>query len=455
MYADRLDVITGLAKRRGFVFPASEIYPGARGAWDYGPLGVELKNNIKRQWWRTLVTGRDDVVGLDASVIAGPAMWEASGHTQHFAEPLTECQACQRCYAVAALTAQFTELHGRSPAPGLSDVNCPDCGTRGTFTDPRMFSALLSTSLGPNPPTPSYLRPEGTTGIICNFANVQQTARKKPPFGVAQIGQVFRNEIAPNNFLFRTREFEQADLVFFTQPDASAEWHQYWIDARMQWYVDLGINKDHLRLMEIAPAHSSERSINVEYHFDFVGAEWGGLEAISNRSDRDMQAHAKASGADLTHYDQEKSNRWLPHVVSASAGINRAVLCFLLDAYSEDMARNAKGGTDKRVVLKLDYRLAPIKVAVLPLSRNPELSPRARSLADALRGSWNVEFDDAGAIGRRYRRQDEIGTPYCVTLDFATPNDNAVTVRERDSMSQERVSVDQLEGYLNTRLRGA
>ncbi|MGH3429274.1 MAG: glycine--tRNA ligase, partial [Mycobacteriales bacterium] len=280
---------------------------------------------------------------------------------------------------------------------------------------------------------------------------------RKPPFGIAQIGKSFRNEIIPGNFLFRTREFEQMELEFFVKPGSDADLHQYWIDARQQWYTDLGVNKDNLRLYEHSVtqlAHYAKRTVDIEYRFDFMGREWGELEGIANRGDFDLATHATASGADLSHFDQESSERWIPYVIEPSCGVDRAMLCFLIDAYSVDQAPNAKGGNDSRVLLRLDPRLAPVKVAVLPLSRNAELSPRARVLVAALRQHWNVEFDDSGAIGRRYRRQDEIGTPMCVTVDFDTLEDQSVTVRDRDTMRQERVGVGQLEAYLATRLIG-
>lgn len=458
VYTDRLEVIMNLAKRRGFVYPSCEIYGGLRAAWDYGPLGVELKHNIKRQWWQAMVTDRDDVVGLDSCVVLAPEVWQASGHVEHFVDPLTECQACRRRFRYDQLREQFTERLGRAPDPRLADVNCPSCGTRGAFSEPRMFSGLMKTHVGPEDDQASaaYLRPETAQGIFVNYANVQQSARKKPPFGIAQIGKNFRNEISPGNFLYRMREFEQLELEYFVKPGSDDEWHQYWIDARVQWYVDLGIAKDNVRLREQSekerPSRFAKRGVNVEYRFDFIGAEWGELEGITNRTDHDLTAHAQASGADLSYYDQELGERWTPSAIEPSAGVDRAVLAFLLDAYTEDLAPNSKGGMDRRVVLRLDQRLAPIKIAVLPLSRNSELSPRARSVADSLRSQWSVEFDDAGAIGRRYRRQDEIGTPYCVTLDFDTPADGAATVRERDSMRQERVSLGKLEQYLAARL---
>jgi glycyl-tRNA synthetase len=460
MAADRMDTIVSLSKRRGFVYPSSEIYGGLRASWDYGPLGVELKNNVKRQWWRSTVTGREDVVGLDSSVILAREVWQASGHVETFTDPLTECQSCHKRYRADHLVEGYEAKHGRPPANGLADINCPNCGNKGSFTEPRQFNGLLKTFLGPvdDESGLAYLRPETAQGIFINYKNVEQTSRKKPPFGIAQIGKSFRNEITPGNFIFRTREFEQMEMEFFVKPGSDEEWHQYWIDARLQWYTDLGINKDHVRLYEHPQeklSHYSKRTVDIEYKFDFAGTEWGELEGIANRTDFDLTAHSKASGVDLSFFDQEAGERWTPYVIEPAAGVDRAVLTFMLDAYTEDEAPNAKGVMEKRAVMRLDHRLAPVKAAVLPLSRNTDLSPKARGLAAALRQHWNVDFDDAGAIGRRYRRQDEIGTPFCITVDFDTLDDNAVTVRERDSMAQERVSLDQVEGYLAQRLIGS
>jgi glycyl-tRNA synthetase len=460
MPADRLDALVSLSKRRGFVYPSSEIYGGLRASWDYGPLGVELKNNVKRQWWKSTVMGRDDVVGLDSCVILAREVWQASGHVETFSDPLTECQSCHKRYRADHLTEAYEHKHGRPPANGLADINCPNCGTKGAFTEPRQFSGLLKTYLGPveDESGLAYLRPETAQGIFINYKNVEQTSRKKPPFGIAQIGKSFRNEITPGNFIFRTREFEQMEMEFFVKPGEDEEWHQTWIDTRMEWYTGLGITKDRLRIYEHPKdklSHYSKRTVDIEYKFDFAGTEWGELEGIANRTDFDLTAHGKASGVDLSFFDQEAGERWVPYVIEPAAGVDRALLTFLLDAHTEDEAPNAKGVMEKRTVLKLDHRLAPIKAAVLPLSRNADLSPKARGLAAALRQHWNVDFDDAGAIGRRYRRQDEIGTPYCITVDFDSLDDNAVTVRERDSMAQERVSIDQVESYLATRLIGA
>jgi len=461
MASTALDSIVSLCKRRGFVFPCGEIYGGTRSAWDYGPLGVELKENIKRQWWRSTVTSRDDVVGLDSSVILPTKTWESSGHLATFTDPLTECQSCHKRFRADHLQEAVAAKHGIANADDvvLSDVACPHCGTRGSWTEPRPFSGMLKTYLGviEDQSGLHYLRPETAQGIFLNFVNVMSSARKKPPFGIAQTGKSFRNEITPGNFIFRTREFEQMEMEFFVVPGTDEEWHQTWIELRTDWYVGLGINRDNLRHFE-HPAekrsHYSTRTVDIEYRFNFPGREFDELEGIANRTDFDLKAHSAGSGQDLSYFDQASDERWTPYVIEPAAGLTRALMAFLIDAYATDEAPNSKGGVDKRTVLRLDPRLAPVKVAVLPLSRNAELSPKAKALSADLRQSWNVDFDDAGAIGRRYRRQDEIGTPYCVTVDFETLDDNAVTVRDRDSMRQERVGIDKVPVYFAERLLG-
>ena len=456
--ASTVDHVVSLAKRRGFVYPCGEIYGGTKSAWDYGPLGVELKENIKRQWWKSMVQTREDVVGLDSSIILPRQTWEASGHVATFSDPLIECQSCHKRHRQDHLQESYAEKAAKKGNPinpddvPMSDVVCPDCGTRGAWTEPKQFSGLLKTYLGvvDDESGLHYLRPETAQGIFLNFANVVTSQRMKPPFGIAQIGKSFRNEITPGNFIFRTREFEQMEMEFFVKPGEDEEWHQYWIDTRLQWYVDLGINPDNLRLYEHAKeklSHYSKRTVDVEYRFNFAGSEWGELEGVANRTDFDLSTHAKHSGADLSYFDQANNERYVPYVIEPAAGLSRSLMTFLVDAYTEDEAPNTKGGVDKRVVLKLDKRLAPVKIAVLPLSRNADLSPKAKDLAAELRRNWNVDFDDAGAIGRRYRRQDEIGTPFCVTVDFDTLEDQAVTVRERDTMAQERVSLDRISAY--------
>ena len=459
--ASVVDKVVSLAKRRGFVYPCGEIYGGTRSAWDYGPLGVELKDNIKRQWWRSMVQAREDMVGLDSSVILPRQTWEASGHVATFTDPLTECQSCHRRFRADHLQEEYAEKKGLDD-PDEVDLNtlaCPNCGTRGAWTEPRQFSGLLKTYLGVTEDESGlhYLRPETAQGIFINFKNVLQTSRKKIPFGIGQIGKSFRNEITPGNFIFRTREFEQMEMEFFVEPGTDEEWHQYWIDTRVKWYTDLGVNPDNLRQYEHPKdklSHYSKRTVDIEYRFGFTGSEWGELEGIANRTDFDLTTHSKHSGVDLSYFDQAKGERWVPYVIEPAAGLTRSLMAFLVEAYDEDQAPNTKGGVDSRIVLRLDPRLAPVKAAVLPLSRNEDLSPKARDLAAELRRHWNVDFDDAQAIGRRYRRQDEIGTPFCITVDFDTLNDQAVTIRERDSMQQERVALDQVGAWLGARLPG-
>jgi len=339
----------------------------------------------------------------------------------------------------------------------MANVACPHCGTKGAWTQPRMFNGLLKTYLGPVESEEGlhYLRPETAQGIFINFLNVMNSARRKPPFGIGQVGKGFRNEITPGNFIFRTREFEMMELEYFVEPGTDAEWHEYWLQQRWNWYVDLGIAESRLRFLEHPQeklSHYSTRTVDIEYAFNFGTKEFDELEGIANRTDFDLKTHSVHSGVDLSYFDQEKGQRWTPYVIEPAAGLTRATLAFLLDAYAEDEAPNAKGGVDKRTVLRLDPRLAPVKTAVLPLSRNADLTPKAKDLAAELRQVWTVEFDDAGAIGRRYRRQDEIGTPFCITLDFETLDDAAVTVRERDSMQQSRIGMDKIKGWLFERL---
>ena len=460
MPADLVETVVSLCKRRGFVYPCGEIYGGTRSAWDYGPLGVEMKENVKREWWRTVVQRREDVVGIDSSIILPRQVWEASGHVATFNDPLVECTSCHKRYRADQLAEEYAARTGLNVTEDrLNVVPCPNCGVRGEYTDPRAFSMMLKTHLGPveSEEGMQYLRPETAQGIFVNFLNVLTTSRRKPPFGVGQIGKSFRNEITPGNFIFRTREFEQMEMEFFVEPGTDEEWHQYWIDERLRWYTDLGVKPDNLRLYEHPReklSHYSKRTVDIEYRFGLAGQEWAELEGIANRTDFDLTTHTNHSGVDLSYFDQATNSRYRPFVIEPAVGVGRPMMAFLLDAYREDEAPNAKGGVDKRVVLSLDRRLAPVKAAVLPLSRNPDLTPKARDVAATLRQYWNVDFDDAGAIGRRYRRQDEIGTPFCVTVDFDSLHDHAVTVRERDSMAQERVSMDKLQGYLAGQLLG-
>ncbi|RFA12208.1 glycine--tRNA ligase [Subtercola boreus] len=457
----RLDAVIALAQHRGFVFPSGDIYGGTRSAWDYGPLGVELKENIKRQWWNTFVRGRRDMVGLDSAIILPTAVWEASGHVKVFSDPLTESLVTHKRYRADHLFEQYEAEHGHPPVNGLDDIPDPEHPKKiGQWSPIRQMSGMMKTYLGvvDDETGLHYLRPETAQGIFTNFANVLQTSRKKPPFGIGQIGKAFRNEITPGNFIFRTREFEQMEIEFFVKPGDDEEWQQTWMDLCWAWFTDLGIDPGNIRFFE-HPAeklsHYSKRTVDIEYRFEFTGSEWGELMGVANRTDYDLKTHSETSGKDLSYFDQTTGERYVPYVIEPSFGLTRALMAFLVDAYDEEEVPNAKGGTDKRVVLHLDPRLAPVTVAVLPLSRNEALSPLARQVADDLAGEWNIEFDDAQAIGRRYRRFDEIGTPFCVTVDFDSLEDAAVTVRDRDTMKQERVPIAELHAHLAERLRRA
>ncbi|MDN6399565.1 MAG: glycine--tRNA ligase [Brachybacterium sp.] len=457
--ASTLDNVIALAKKRGFVFPAGEIYGGTRSAWDYGPLGVELKENIKKQWWRTFVQSRGDMVGLDSSIILPTRVWEASGHVETFTDPLVECKSCHNRFREDHLLEAFEAKKGRAPEGGMAEIACPNCGTRGEFTEPQEFSGLVKTYLGAVSSEAGlhYLRPETAQGIFVNFLNVVTATRQKPPFGIGQIGKAFRNEITPGNFIFRTREFEQMEIEFFTTPENADQQFKDWVEACWEWFIDLGIDADNLRRFDVPEderAHYSAGTIDLEYRFGFQGSQWGELMGIANRTDFDLGAHTDGSGTKMQYFDQANNERYTPYVIEPSFGLTRSMMAFLVDAYTEDEAPNAKGGVDKRTVLKLDPRLAPVKVAVLPLSKSEDLVPRATQLADRLRRHWNVDMDVTQAIGRRYRRQDEIGTPFCITVDFEPAEDQSVTIRERDTMAQERVALDQVESYLATRLLG-
>lgn len=456
----KLDQVISLAKRRGFVFQAGEIYGGSRSAWDYGPLGVELKENIKREWWQSFVRGREDMVGLDSSIILPKAVWAASGHVATFTDPLVECTQCHKRHRQDHLIEAFVTKKNREPENGMADIVCPDCGTKGQWTEPQLFSGLMKTFLGPvdSDAGMAYMRPETAQGIFVNFNNVLTTSRKKPPFGIGQIGKAFRNEITPGNFIFRTREFEQMEIEFFVPGEEAEKWFKEWVELCWDWFLDLGMNPENMRRFDVPEderAHYSAGTIDFEYNFGFQGSQWGELMGVANRTDYDLNSHSKGSGTELSYFNQATGERFTPYVIEPSFGLTRSMMAFLVDAFTEDEAPNAKGGVDKRTVLKLNPRLAPVKAAVLPLSRNEDLSPKAKELANTLRKHWNIDFDDAGAIGRRYRRQDEIGTPFCITVDFETLEDNAVTIRERDTMSQERVPLDQVQAYLASRLLGA
>ena len=428
-----MDKLVSLCKRRGFIFQSSEIYGGLSACWDYGPLGVELKNNVKAAWWRSMVQERDDMVGLDSSIIMHPRTWEASGHVQGFADPLVECKDC----------------HQRWRADDLTENRCPNCG--GELTEPRMFNLMFKTFFGPVEDEAStvYLRPETAQGIFLNFDNIMTSSRKKLPLGIAQVGKSFRNEITTGNFVFRSREFEQMEVEFFVKPGTDEEWFNYWVQERFKWYSDLGIRKENLRLREHASdelAHYARACYDVEYLFPMG---WSELEGIANRGDFDLAQHAQFSGRDLSYFDQDSNERYVPYVIEPSAGVDRSALAFLLDAYDEEPDKN-----EIRVVLHLHPDIAPVKVALLPLSRNEALVPMARDVYSQVRRCFMTQYDDAQSIGRRYRRQDEIGTPYCVTIDFESLEDNAVTIRERDSMKQIRVPAAELVDTLGKKLAG-
>ena len=454
-----VDQVVNLCKRRGFVYPSGEIYGGTRSAWDYGPLGVELKENIKRQWWKTMISSRADTVGVDTAVILPRETWVASGHLEVFHDPLVESLHTHKRYRADHLIEAYEEKHGHPPVNGLADIPDPETGQPGAWTEPKDFSGMLKTFLGPVDDEEGlhYLRPETAQGIFLSFKNVMNTSRMKLPFGIGNTGKSFRNEITPGNFIFRTREFEQMEMEFFVKPGEDETWHQYWIDLRHQWYVDLGMNPENLRLYEHPKeklSHYSKRTVDIEYAFGFTGSKWGELEGIANRTDYDLGVHMKHSGEDLRYFEQETGEKFIPYVIEPAAGLGRAMMAFLVDAYHVDQAPNAKGGVDERTVLRLDRRLSPVKIAVLPLSKKDTLTPLAEEIAAGLRQHWNVDYDTSGAIGRRYRRQDEIGTPFCVTVDFDSLEDKAVTVRERDTMEQVRVPIDELEKYFAGELIG-
>ncbi len=428
-----MDTIVSLCKRRGFIFQSSEIYGGLGSCWDYGPLGAELKRNVKEAWWKAMVHERDDVVGLDSSILMHPQVWVASGHVQQFTDPLVECKSC----------------NSRLRADHVTDNKCPQCG--GELTEPRMFNLMFKTFMGPveNEAAMVYLRPETAQGIFVNFQNALGSSRKKLPFGIAQTGKSFRNEITTGNFIFRSREFEQMEMEYFVKPGTDGKWFEYWLEQRFNWYTRLGIKKEHLHLREHGKeelAHYAISCYDVEYLFPMG---WSELEGIANRGSFDLEQHAKHSGKDLSYFDDESGQRFLPYVIEPSAGVDRSVLAFLLDAYAEETVEK-----EKRVVLRLHPDLAPIKVAVLPLSRNEKLIPMAAEVNAQLRRCMITQYDDAQSIGRRYRRQDEIGTPYCVTIDFQSLEDHQVTIRDRDSLKQIRVPAESLRTTLIAKLAG-
>lgn len=448
---DLLKKIVSLCKRRGIIFPGSEIYGGLANTWDYGPLGVELKNNVKREWWKYFVHRREDMVGLDAAILMHPRTWEASGHVGSFTDPLVDCKSCKTRHRGDHLIEKQLGIDcaGKTLAEVSkiiienADIKCPNCGEH-NFTEAREFNLMFKTYQGVVEESANlvYMRPETAQGIFVNFKNVLNTSRKKIPFGIAQIGKAFRNEITPGNFTFRTREFEQMEIEFFVKPGTELEWHEKWCETSMQWFLGLGIRQEKLRFREHSAdelSHYSNKTKDIEYEFPFG---WGELEGIASRTDFDLKQHSEYSHEELNYFDPDNNDRYIPYVVEPSFGADRTVLTFLIDAYREDKLED---GTE-RIWLKLDPRLAPIKAAILPLKKNHEgIRGKAREIFENLSRYFNVMYDDTGSIGKLYRRQDEIGTPYCITVDFQTvEEDNKVTVRNRDTMTQERIGVEQL-----------
>ncbi len=428
------DKVVNLCKRRGFVYPSAEIYGGFRSTYDYGPLGSLMLRNVKDAWWRSMVQLRHDVVGLDAAILSPPQVWEASGHLANFSDPLVDCTNCKT----------------RHRQDNLDDPNkCPSCGKSGTFTEARAFNLMFKTHAGPieGAGAEVYLRPETAQGMFINFKNIINTTRKRPPFGIAQIGKSFRNDIPPGNFVFRTREFEQMELEFFVHPDESQQWYEYWLKERFDWYLDHGIPEDKLMLRphdDDELSHYSSGTSDVEFMFPWG---WGELEGIANRGDYDLTQHSEHAGEKLEYFDQANNERYTPHVIEPAAGATRSMMAFLMAAYDEEIVND-----DTRTVLRLDPRLAPYKVAVLPLSKKDTLQPLAHEILGMLQPHYMTEYDETQAIGRRYRRQDEIGTPLCVTVDFESLDDNAVTVRDRDTMEQDRVAVAGLVDHIASKL---
>ena len=454
-----MDKVVAFCKRRGFVYQSSEIYGGLRSSYDYGPLGVEMKRNIKEEWWRSTVHMRDDVVGLDAAIIMHPKVWEASGHTATFNDMLVESRTSKRRYRADHLIEDATGIDAEGLSPEEltriiqedDRVKDPVDGGR-DFAPVRPFNLMFETYMGPvkSDENLAYLRPETAQGIFVNFKNVTQTSRVKVPFGIAQQGKSFRNEITPGNFIFRTREFEQMEMEFFVEPGTDEEWHEYWIEQRWNWYLDLGIKEENLRRYEHPKeklSHYSKRTVDIEYNYPFAG--WSELEGVANRTDYDLKQHAEHSGENLEYIDQATNNRYYPYVIEPAVGPDRIMLAFLMDAYTEEEING-----EERTVLKLHPRIAPTKAAVFPLSKKEPVSTIARELYDDLKGDYRLFYDDSGSIGRRYRRQDEAGTPFCVTIDFDTIEDKQVTIRDRDTLKQERIPIAAVRDRLKALISG-
>ncbi len=442
MASDLLDKIVSLSKRKGFVFQSSEIYGGINGCWDYGPLGVEMLNNLKKQWWR-FMTYRENIEGIDASIIMHPKVWEASGHVENFTDPMVDCKECKCRFRADQIEDQMCGN------PGYKGRKASKCQAEGKFTEARQFNLMFKTFLGPVEDSNSiaYLRPETAQGIFVNFLNVQSASRQKIPFGIAQIGKAFRNEINTKNFLFRTREFEQMEMQFFVNPKEDVEWFNYWKQERFNWFIDLGVKKEKLQFHQHEPdklAHYAKDAYDIEYEFPFG---WGEIEGIHNRTDFDLTRHEQFSGKSLRYFDEATKEKFIPYIIETSAGASRSFMTFLMDAYNEE---EVKG--EKRVVMKLHPKLAPINCAIFPLVNRDNMPEISRAITDDLKKSFKVFYDDSGAVGRRYRRQDEVGTPYCVTIDSQTLEDGSVTVRERDTMEQIRLPKENLSSYLKDKL---
>ena len=446
-----MEKIVSLCKRRGFIFPSSEIYGGLANTWDFGPLGIEMKNNVKKAWWKKIVLERKNIIGLDSAIIMNSKVWEASGHVTGFADPLVECKSCHTRFRVDDLMkGKYGEVTMKDGYP-----HCPLCG--GELTEEKKFNLMFKTFFGPVEDKTHlvYLRPETAQGIFINFKQIATTSRQKIPFGIAQIGKVFRNEITPGNFIFRTREFEQMELEYFVKPKEDKKWYEYWQKERTKWYEDLGLKKTNLRLREHAKkelAHYAKNCVDIEYQFPFSNEDgWGELEGIANRTDYDLKNHLEHSGKDLKYFDEETKENYLPYVIEPSAGVERSLLAFLLNAYQEE--QDEKG--EKRIVLKLHPQLAPIKLAIFPLLKNnKDLKNLAQAIYQKLKLKLNfpIDYDEVGSIGRRYRRQDEIGTPWGVTVDHQSLEDKTVTIRERDTMKQERIKIEEIENFLREKL---
>lgn len=480
-----MEKIVSLAKRRGYVFQSSEIYGGLNGCWDYGPLGVEMLNNLKQQWWKHM-TYRDNIEGIDASILMHPRVWEASGHVENFTDPMVDCRQCKARYRLDVL---FDDLSLKRKKEALRELqpgkfegqvrddvvlaefarmvetdaasadvarvlSCPNCGNKGTFTDARKFNLMFKTFIGPVEDSSSivYLRPETAQGMFVNFLNVQSASRQKLPFGIAQIGKAFRNEINTKNFLFRTREFEQMEMQFFVKPGTDDEWFEYWRAERLKWFHELGMSKDKLQWHQHPPdklAHYAKDAYDIEYQFPFG---WGEIEGIHNRTDYDLSRHEEFSGKGMKYFDEQTKERFTPFVIETSVGASRSFMAFLVDAYAEEEAPTAEGGVETRVVLRLHPKLAPTKAAIFPLVNRDGMPELAHKLEEDLRRSFRVFYDDSGAVGRRYRRQDEAGTPYCLTVDSQTLQDQTVTIRDRDSMQQERIPLDRIRTVILDKL---